>query len=384
MVVEADGESHELTVLDGLAQALGIDPTALVTDGPRWVAYERRGVEPRRLDSLRALERLLTAARRQAAALQEGAALRSLAEAQALAAGLVDLPGSAAWLGEVQLQLGVVAAQAGLPRLAAAALRRASTFDPVRHLRPAEAPPDVVAQGEAIRRGAATAPSGEFEVSSAVPGAQVFLDDVPQGAAPIVLRARVGVHVLRVEAPGQLAYGGLIHVFAGRRPPIQVALAPDPARLAVDELTGHARAGQYAALPPLLARLEALGSRAGRAWIFERPGYGERELLIECDSQGCRSPRRVLAGRVVGSTRGTPSRLSAEALARARRWLAQPVEPPQVVSSNGDGSLLTRWYIWSIAALGVGVAVTASLLSDDAATAPPSLSVEVDSGAVRR
>jgi hypothetical protein len=342
---------------DPLAAAIGAPP----------------GIERQRKHGLARVEARLVEARRQAATLREREALASLAAAERAVAELADVPGASAWAAEVQLQLGAVAAQAGLLELAQAAFRRAATLEPGRRLLPAEAAPEVVALCAAIHTELAAAPSGVFQVQATAAAARVFLDDVELGTAPLRARAVVGRHLLRVEAPGHGSYGSFIDVLSGERPELLVQLTPLPRVARARALLGAVRTGDHPRIAAELRASHALGVTPAltAVLIVETDRDGRRALLVRCDRSACRGPTRArwlaaidLASTVVNDVE----------LAEARAWLARPE------SATDDATpLWKRWYVWGGAAL----ALTAGAVVLGFAVQPEPeqrLRVEVDPG----
>ena len=301
----------------------------------------RSGVARERVQALARLEQRLAQAREQAAALFEREALSLLASAADAGEQLADVPGAAAWNAEVQLWLAVTAAQAGLPSLAESAFRRAAALDPSRHLLEAEAPPEVVAQSERVRRQVALGPRGEIEVRVPAEGARVFLDDVVQGQAPLRMRAPVGRHVLRVQAPGYVTYGAFIDVLEGERPVLSVALAEEPVLMHARQLEEAARAGDYTGVTRALDALQDAGADLGRVLVLETAPETTRALLVACEAGGCRAAQRVDDGAL--SAAWPASALQRDRLARDRAWLAG--RAPRVAEEAGPW--WQRWYVWA-------------------------------------
>jgi len=333
---------------------------------------EQPSVARERMRALAKVEALLVEARRQAAGLREREALASLAAAERAVDGLADVPGVSAWAAEVQLQLGAVAAQAGLTSLAEVAFRRAASLEPGRRLLPAEAAPEVVALCARAHAELAAAPTGVFALQVSTTGARVFLDDAELGGGQVRARAVVGRHVLRIEAPGHRTYGSFIDVLAGERPALAVQLTPLPRLELARELTRAVRDGQ---LVRIAGELRAAGGRGtapeiAAVLIAETAGSVDRALLVRCDRAGCRGPTRArLRGQLVLAT----AALDEAELAHARAWLSrlerEPVTPPL--------PLWKRWYVWGGAAL----ALTAGALALGFALQPEperQLRVEVD------
>jgi hypothetical protein len=354
------------------ARALGtqLDPL----DGDPLGNAERAlpNVARERMRALAQVEALLIEARRQAATLREREALASLAAAERAIDGLADVPGVSAWAAEVQLQLGAVAAQAGLTPLAQVAFRRAASLEPGRRLLPAEAAPEVVALCARAHAELAAAPTGMFAVQVSSAGARVFLDDAELGRAPVRAQAVVGRHVLRIEAPGHRAYGSFIDVLAGERPALVVQLTPLPRLELVRGLARAVQAGDLAWLADELRVGSMAGAQAEIASVLiaETAGSGERALLVRCDRTGCRGPTRArLRSKLVFAT----DALEDAELARARVWLAQL----ETEAAAAPVPLWQRWYVWG----GTALALTAGAVALGFALQPEPerrLRVEVD------
>jgi hypothetical protein len=346
------------------------------------------GIARARMDALARIEGLLLDARVQAASLREADALTSLAAAERAAEGAADVPGIAAWMAEVQLQLGAVAAQAGALELSEAAFRRAATLEPGRQLLPAEAAPDVVARCARIHAELAASPAGAFEVRAAPAPARVFLDDVELGAAPVRARAVVGRHVLRVEASGHDDYGAFIDGLPGERPALAVQLTPLPELERARALQQAVQGGTVTRVPAVLnafcgpapARRGDGCSRVGRSdldavAVVETADSGTRALIVRCDRSGCRAPIRALREQPIALGSGV---LNDEQLIAARAWLSAPRARP---TSDQNTPLWGRWYLWG----GTALAVAAGALAVGFAAQPAPehrLRVEVDPGAL--
>jgi hypothetical protein len=343
-----------------------------------WLAAHQVAVDSAALAPLRETDRLITEARRRAAELDESGALRRLAQAERLLASALALPGAAAFYAEVQLQLGVTAAQLGLLGLAEASFARAARLDARRRLLAGEAAPEIAALAARVYDGATSAPEGELRIVTDTPGARVYVDDVERGVTPLTLRARVGVHALRFSAQGRTPYGTLFELAQGRRPDQHFMLTLDaraasvrgllalPADASAETLTDAAQAVLLAA--PELTTI---------AWLA-RDEIRARQLLFVCERSGCKSPIR--------HERGLPARramgaglLSQSTLMSALDWMrAAPRSPPPPVSAT----LWQRWYFWSVlgaAFLGGGVLVAVAAQPEPQRT----LRVTVDPGALR-
>ena len=327
-----------------------------VIEDPVEHAIARSGsgaVLPARVSAFIEVETLLVEARQAAAALREGRALALLARAERLAEDHADVPGSAAWIAEVQTAIGITAAQAGISELMEHALAKAATLDATRGVRAAEAPPAVVTRASAIARAVATRPTGSFEVRASVPGARVFLDDEEVGVAPRLVRAPVGRHVLRVEAPGHLPWGRAVNVLEGARPAVEVALAPDPLVTLAREIGAAGRALDAAIAAGAVGAVPGVDA----VWMIEiGPGPRNRALFVACTGAGCTEPRRLEIDEVpivIPRARVELSRIAA-LVASARRWLREPEptrRPPPALA------WWERWYVWAGAAVLLGGAV---------------------------
>jgi hypothetical protein len=329
---------------------------ALVHDLASWAADGARGVEAPRLAPLAQVETLLARAREQAAALDERGALATLAEAARVGEQIADVPGAALWNAEIQLGIGVTAAQAGMRALAEEAFRRAATLDRERTLRSGEATPAAVALYASVHRQVAVAALGELEVQVDGPRAQVFLDDVARGWAPVRVRVPVGRHVLRVHAEGHRPYGAFIDVLEGVRPPLRVQPAPAPAAEAAAALQHAAHTGDYRAVIAAAAALERAGMSLQSVHVLERSERTARALLLRCDAASCDAPVRYARGAALPAAGGS-ARFGAS-LAQQRRWLAQPEMP---TADEADAAWWQRWYVWGgvTAAAAAAVAVLA-------------------------
>ena len=340
------------TYIERAARSRGLDPQS---DLAQWVRQrnDRAGsVRPGRLAAIIDASAEIVEARHALANLREDDALRRLSRAARIIEAHADVPGSAAWLAEAYTALGVAAAQAGMDGLMEASLARAATFDHRRGVRAAEAPPHVLAQAESIARAVATRPTGEIAIGATATDARVFLDDVRLGALPMTVRAPVGYHVLRIEAPGYLAWGRVMHVHEGRRPALQVALSPDPAREVVDRLLEAAERREFAAVCRHSRTLATLGDPLGAVWLVEiGAGSEARALVTACSATGCAPTRRLRMDEVpfvVPADGYVAPEPVTRALTADRNWLydatSVPPPPPPV-------TLIERWYFWA----GVGL-----------------------------
>ncbi len=328
-----------------------------------------------RVDAFKQVERLIVDARARTASLEESAALDSLAQADRIAQAHADVPGAAAWIAEVQTAIGITASQVegdGLDELAADAFRRVATLDPSRGVRAAEAPPEVCRRATEITAAVAMRPRGSFEVRTSAPNATVYLDDRELGTLPRIVRAPVGTHVLRVEAPGRSPWGQVIEVLEGRRPPMVVALAANPMVVSARRLSTEMAAGDFSFGIRLA---ELLGVSA--VW-FLRVGDGDqdRALLMRCSGEGCALPRRLSLDEVPFVL---PAFRPVEDLAPTNRAYAQGLswlqEEEVFVPPPPPLPWWRRWYVW----VGVGAVLAGAISAIAVSTQPdPTQVLEVD------
>ena len=355
-------------------------PDLVPENASAWLAAYQAGVDPAALDPLRETDQLIMDARRRAAELDEAGALRLLAHAERLLAAELAVPGSAAFYAEVQLQLGVIAAQMGQIGLAEASFARAARLDGRRHLLAAEAAPEVVALASRVFDEAASAPEGELRIVTDMPGARVYVDDVERGVTPFTLRARIGVHALCLRADGYTPYGTLFELAQGRRPEQRFLLSADARQASLRELESlPIDASSEALLRAARAVLHAAPELAAVAWLASDEQL-ERRLLFVCNRSGCKAPLRNEHGRPLARAPGT-SWLSYSTLTAARDWLHARAATP-AGSAAASVALWQRWYFWSVlgaALLGGGVLVAVAAQPEP----PRTLRVIVDPGALR-
>jgi len=245
---------RRIVLIAGLV-AVSAAPTARA-QGPS-LADSSEVVSHEALAVLADTQRALIEARALMARLDEHAALQRLMEAERALRDNLALPGVHAWLAEVWLQMGLVAAQRGELGLADTLLNRALTLDPSRRLGAAEAAPPSVERAEAIARARNAAPRSRFRIEVSPAFARVRLDGQPREAGAIEVDLAPGTHLLVVEAAGHRPYAALIEALIGSRSPIAIALSPsaqpaegvaafppEPSTAPVIASHGRARGGQ--------------------------------------------------------------------------------------------------------------------------------------------
>lgn len=308
---------------------------------------------PARLRALAGVAAALDEARGAAAGLDERGALRTLHRAERAIDLLLDLPGSARWYAEVQVAVAETAAQAGQWSLAKAALLRALSVDPERRIAVGEGRPRLVAQSAVARRALRSGPRGTFRVQSGLRGAVLSVDDARVGPLPQTVDITVGAHILRVLAPGHLAWGAVVEVAEGARPPLRVVLTPSPRMAAAQVAERVAASGS---LPRTLAAL-AEGSLPAR--VVAIGARGARAVVLDCDARGsCRGPVEVVGdrGEAPGPIPDDAPRLTERSLRRAGRFLSAPRWTGPRAEPH-EAPLWERWEFWGVVALGAAAVV---------------------------
>lgn len=356
MCASALGQPRQGAILlldapEDVAIAGTIDAQTFVRDGARarWLDE---------LSQLRAVDASIARARQALVSLGEVEALRELATAEQTLRAALLLPGAAAFYAELQLQLGVAAAQLGQLGLAEAAFARAARVDPGRRLLAGEAAPELVALATRAFELAERAPEGELRVVVNAPGARVFLDDRERGSAPLSVRARSGLHVLRIEAEGHLPYACLFEVGEGQRPEQRFSLVEDPRVAALGKLRSAFAGGPVAQLERSAQRLLALAPELRGLALGER-APDARGLLIRCQRAGCRAPHMWSGARDPGDVLAAPPErapLTDAGLQQARAWLRTGSRPQLAAAATPrveSAEVWQRWYVWT----GVSAAV---------------------------
>jgi hypothetical protein len=324
-----------------------------------WRALDRTRVAGDALGQLTEADAAMAAAKSCMAKLDETEALRQLARAEVALVRALALPGAPLFYAELQLQIGVTAAQLGATELASAAFVRAARIDPTRRLLAGEAAPDVVVLAARAFERAASAPESEVRVLVDVPNARVYVDDVERGMAPIVVRARTGIHVLRIEAEGRAPYAGLFEMAEGRRPEQRFALFRSARVDALTRLQARAHGDDPDALRAAANELLHVAPElAGVIWL-EHAARAPRALLFACDTSRCRTPQRMRA-REASAWPAQVRALSQTELHSARAWLLSGDVFAPANDTRTTPALWQRWYFWSaLGAVVVGGAAAA-------------------------
>lgn len=315
----------------------GADPAAHAT--PMYTASARQ------LTALGQVEGDLAEARSRAAGLDEGGALAALGRARKRLLGILQLPGVGTWLAEVDTQIGLVAAQAGMRDLAESALRRAVSIDPSRVVQAAEARPETVQLARRLARAHATAALGRVRVRCQAPGAQVWINGEGPQRAPRQLSLRQGTHLLRVEAPGYQAYAALMEVYEGERPPIDVSLTPLPR---VERRQQLAREAAEAGADRPFVETWTAKHPERVVWLLQ--GAMQRAVLSRCQAGTC--DRHVGLERDPGGLRSASIDIE-----QSETWLRDGaggrVQPAP--------AWYRRWPVWVGTAVVAGAAVGAAV-----------------------
>lgn len=295
-----------------------------------------------RVRGLRRVEGMVGEARRAAAQLDEARALAILTDARQRVEALTDLPGSSEWLAEVELALGVAAAQAGLQAIANESFGRAASLNPERSIAAAEAAPSIVARARAAIAAERQRPFGVVAVSGPA-GARVFVDDRLEGRAPVEARVRAGRHVVRVEAAGHRAWGSAVDVLPGSAPAFAVRLSPTRAELARRSLL------QQESFDASFLASAAAGLGRPVRWIEVTE---QRAFVVTCTAEGCGAPERW-SEEGLAPLPLEPGDAAAQ-MAQARAWMGAPAwEGPGGNRPPPRRPWWRRWGPWALAGLAV-------------------------------
>jgi hypothetical protein len=118
---------------------------------------------------------------------------------------------------------------------AESAWSRALALDPGHRL-PSDAAPRVRKIFDAVLRTWANPPMGQLTVYSTSGAAEVWVDGIPRGAAPLTLEVPAGRHLVRVYREGFRAWGGAVEVKKAQEATAQAALKPTLAFATLDEV----------------------------------------------------------------------------------------------------------------------------------------------------
>lgn len=273
---------------------------------------------------------------------------------------------------------------------AQSAWTRALALDPGHRL-PADATPRVKKIFDAVLKGWTNPPMGQLTVYSTSGAAEVWVDGVPRGAAPLTIDVPAGRHLVRVYREGFRAWGGAVEVKKGQEATAQAALKPTKTFAKLDELlTRLARnpdndltIGDLSRLLKadrlVLAIVATEGSVASVTGIAidavngRVVGRAEKSLPIEGDFFG-RDATRFVRDRLVTAAAERAIVVESEEDRRKSRLAgdAEQVETP--------GAVIAGWVLTGVAVvplgLGVGLGI-ATLSQSDAFRSRPQVDPEL-------
>lgn len=255
-------------------------------------------------------------------------------------------------LAELYLLRGVLAVAQRDQRAALRAFALVQRLQPGLSLDPARHPPPVQAAFQAAR--AAPVERGSLLLTTRA-GAEVLLDDVPAGTAPLPdgpLEA--GLHLLIVQAAGALRHAEVLEVAPGLTLSRRVELQPESPEVAARGLIEEAARNAGPARRGALARVGELCGVARLLLVEDSPeGASARLLDLRTGEVSAMAP--------LGE--GLPDQIGG--------WL-QPASAPLAALAPAPESrpasvpLYKRWWFWA----GVGAALAATSLTVYASTRP--------------
>jgi hypothetical protein len=164
--------------------------------------------------------------------------------ADAFAAALVAFEQGAAGLTDVVEvvdacdKLAITLSLQGETASARASWERALALDPGFRVA-ADVAPRVKRAFDDVARGWKKPPMGQLTVYATSGAAEVWVDGVLRGAAPVTLDVPAGRHLVRVAREGYRAWGGGVDVKKGAEATVQAALKPTTGFARLDELVGR-------------------------------------------------------------------------------------------------------------------------------------------------
>ncbi len=233
---------EETAAVAALAAALEARGATVVRD-PIAVARGRRqggAVERGRLDGFDNARRLIKDGWTAYLQVEPSFADSRLGEARRQLQEVLDLDGAMQLLADASLRLGAVRLYMQRAEQAAAAFALAATLDPTRDVNAQDFSPEVVRAYLQVRD-LAGGPGATLEVRSE-PGAEVEIDGVVAGAAPLSRQVSIGEHAVVARAPGKLAVAQLVAV-SGEGAELDIPLDDDLVGQALDRAAAVLRPG---------------------------------------------------------------------------------------------------------------------------------------------
>jgi hypothetical protein len=260
-------------------------------------------------------------------------------------------------LAELYLLRGVLAVAQRDQRAALRAFALVQRLQPGLPLDPARHPPPVQAAFRAAR--AAPAEPGALLLATRA-GAEVLLDGVPAGTAPLPdAPLEAGLHLLIIQAPGALLHAEVLEVGPGLALSRRVELQPEPPEVAARGLIAEAARNAGPARRGALARVGELCGVARLLLVEDGPrGASARLLDLRTGEVSAMAPLgEGLPEQISGWLQPAPAPLTPAPLAAlAPAPESRPVSVP----------LYKRWWFWA----GVGAALAATSLTVYASTRP--------------
>jgi hypothetical protein len=232
----------------------------------------------------------------------------------------------------------------------------------------------ILARARALAQSREQAGLSELRLETDPPGARVWLNGLPIASRDGGIRARAGLHLLLVRAPGHAPYASLMWLAAGKRPDVRIALSPTSGELARRSLSQSSTPLRRAQAASALAQAEG-----EPVYLFELgPGAAPRALLQRCDALGCRPP--------VGLDEEGRARREFSETAPARAWLElrRAHEKQAAKGAGREKPLWRRWPLWTGAAALVLAGVATAIWVTRPHSDTPERSLEIDASALPR
>lgn len=318
--------------------------------------FDPLAVDASRVALVSSLGEAIAAAWEHLGQLEQGEAITRLARARQQAEANADLPGIASWIAELEAMTAVTAAQIPGPswaQLTDQSLERMASLDGDRVLRPAEAPPQLVARADAARQRVRAAPQAFFEISTNAPDALLFVDDELVGALPRRVELGAGRHLLRVTAPEHTSFGQVVDFDSGERADMNVRLS---------RFSHAVRQEAVRNAVTLEDAREVL--EPGDELVWSEGVATGRNIIVSCTTQGCSGLSRNEALQTNPLFTANDAMSEDEfrvAWMDAKSWLVW-VEPPP----PEERRWFQHWGVWA----GIGTAVIVGIAASARALRP--------------